>query len=76
MAKLLELKKLVDDGKSSGQFVLKCPKVCVLQYPYISFKNRAMHSVWYVLLKTQSTIKDTSQKQVNIVGWHACTLEL
>jgi histidyl-tRNA synthetase len=26
VAKLLELKKLVDDGKSSGQFVLKCPK--------------------------------------------------
>ena len=28
VAKLLELKKQVDDGKSSGQFVLKCPKVC------------------------------------------------
>lgn len=29
VAKLLKLKKLVDDGQSSGQFVLKCAKVCV-----------------------------------------------
>ena len=29
VAKLLELKKLLDDGQNSGQFVLKCAKVCV-----------------------------------------------
>ena len=55
VAKLLELKKLVDDESSSGQFVLKCAKVWATliftSYPYIGGSNAT--SVLYVLQGTR-----------------------